>query len=394
MVCFMQSGVMSNDSFTETSSRGWFSRIGGAFKGILVGVVLVIATIVGLFINEGRAVNTRKSLDEGAGNYVTISAEKVNSEQEGKLVHFSADATSEEILSDSDLQVSATALRMKREVETYLWKESKKTETRKKLGGSEETVTTYNYEKGWSGGAIDSSKFKKPEGHENPEPVLGSQEWTAEPIQVGAYVLSPSLAGKIGGFTTHQVDAEVERPDFFAQKRLNRKDGGFYLGTNPSRPEIGDSRVSYEVALPGKVTVISKQKGNSFEAYTAKAGGKINMLAMGEQSAESMFETAQKSNKMMTWLFRGLGFALMFAGFSMLFRPLSVIADVLPIAGNIVGMGTKLVSFLLALPISLAVIGFAWVWYRPLLGVPLLVAALAGFGFLIKKFMDQRKKAV
>jgi|TARA_B110000438_G_scaffold34844_1_gene34626 uncharacterized membrane protein required for colicin V production len=29
------------DSFTEVSSQGWFSRIGGSIKGILVGIVVV-----------------------------------------------------------------------------------------------------------------------------------------------------------------------------------------------------------------------------------------------------------------------------------------------------------------------------------------------------------------
>ncbi|NOZ14256.1 MAG: hypothetical protein GXO69_11560, partial [Acidobacteria bacterium] len=34
-------------------------------------------------------------------------------------------------------------------------------------------------------------------------------------------------------------------------------------------------------------------------------------------------------------------------------------------------------AFLLSLVISLFTIGFAWVFYRPLIGVPLLLAAIA-----------------
>ena len=53
----------------------------------------------------------------------------------------------------------------------YQWKEHESRETRKKLGGGTETVTTYEYKKEWASGRIDSSSFKKTDGHESP--VLG-----------------------------------------------------------------------------------------------------------------------------------------------------------------------------------------------------------------------------
>ena len=121
------------------------------------------------------------------------------------------------------------------------------------------------------------------------------------------------------------------------------------------------------------------------------SGTTINMLQVGEHSGDSMFEGAQKSNKVFTWILRVVGFVLMFFGFNLIFRPLSVVADVLPIAGTIVGVGTGIVAFLLAAPLSLITIAVAWIFYRPLIGIPLLVVAGIGIFFLIKKLIAQKK---
>jgi hypothetical protein len=59
----------------------------------------------------------------------------------------------------------------------------------------------------------------------------------------------------------------------------------------------------------------------------------------------------------------------------MILRPLSVMADVVPLVGNIVGAGTGLVAFLVALALSAVTIAVAWLVYRPLLGLALLAVA-------------------
>lgn len=47
---------MAPDVVTEVTKQSWFSRIGGSFKGVAFGALLVIAAIPLLFWNEGRAV--------------------------------------------------------------------------------------------------------------------------------------------------------------------------------------------------------------------------------------------------------------------------------------------------------------------------------------------------
>ena len=66
---------MSHDHFTEVTSQSWFSRIGGAFKGILVGLVLFVLAFPILFLNEGRAVTTYKALKEGGSSVISVAAD-------------------------------------------------------------------------------------------------------------------------------------------------------------------------------------------------------------------------------------------------------------------------------------------------------------------------------
>ncbi|MGA0848776.1 MAG: TMEM43 family protein [Chthoniobacterales bacterium] len=370
------------DSFQVTSSSSWFSRIGKAFSGIIVGLILLIIGIALLFWNEGRAVKTYNTLKEGQGLVINVSADEADAANDGKLVHLTADATTEEILVDEDFGISANAIRLQRDVEMYQWKETEESETRKKLGGGEETVTTYTYSKQWSSGLNDSSNFQQPEGHENPsEFPYDSMTWDAENVPVGAFYLSPDLISQLSDFADLPVREIPEGAAWPEDATLSK--GGIYLGANPAQPQVGDVRIKFSVIEPGPVSIVAAQNGDTFADYQTKAGGTIAMIVPGNVPAQQMFEDAIATNTLVTWLIRLGGFILIWIGFGLLFAPLSVLADVVPLFGNLVGAATGLIAFLLALAVALIVIALAWVFFRPLLAITLLVLAVvaAVFGF-------------
>lgn len=367
---------MSEDSFTEVTNESWFGRIGGAIKGIVIGVILFAVAFPLLFWNEGRAVKRYKSLKEGAGAVVAVSSERIDATNSGKLIHVSGKATTDETLTDPMFGVSANGLKLKRMVEMYQWKETSNSTTKKKLGGGTTTTKTYSYSKTWSTTPISSAKFKKLEGHQNPDSMLyASVQQTADKVTLGAYVLSASLVSKIQSFEPVPVASDTPLP-LELQGKGKQHDSGFYIGSDPASPQVGDTRIHFKVVKPTEVSVIAKQVNDTFEPYLTKAGGNIELLQIGSHSADAMIQSAQESNKMLTRILRIVGFLLMFAGLSMLFKLLSVLADVLPFLGNIIGAGTAIISFLLAAILSLVTIAVAWIFYRPLLGVILLVIAV------------------
>jgi len=374
------------DSYTEVSSQSWLSRLGGAFKGILFGFLMVAAAFVLLFWNEGRAVERHKTLQEGAGAVVSVSADRVDPAHEGDLVHVSGRAETDATLADDTFGTRAQALRLARRVEMYQWKEDKSSKTTKKVGGGTETTTTYTYDKEWSDQPIDSSRFHNASGHENPGTMpWQSEEWTADRVTLGRFVLSPSLVSDIDRWQKLPVTSTDNLPPALRWK-ARTADGGYYFGEgSPSSPRVGDVRVSFRTVQPTDVSIVSQQTGQSFRPFQAKAGGTIELLELGTVPAASMFAAAEHQNTMLTWGLRLAGFLLMAFGFSTILRPLSVLADVLPPVGSLVGAGIGMVSFLLAAIFSLLTIAFAWVFYRPLLGVTLIVVAVVVIVYLVRR---------
>ena len=175
------------DSFTETTHKSWFSRIGGAIVGVLIGLLLLAGSSVLLFWNEGRAVQTERSLAEGRTLVVDVDAARVDAGNEGKLVHVNGDVKAAALLRDAEFGVAANGLRLVRGVEMYQWKEESHSETHKTLGGGEDTVTTYTYRLAWSGSPIDSSRFRRPDGHNNPPMRYRDASVTARDATLGAF---------------------------------------------------------------------------------------------------------------------------------------------------------------------------------------------------------------
>ncbi|MFM8886134.1 MAG: TMEM43 family protein, partial [Chthoniobacterales bacterium] len=119
----------------------------------------------------------------------------------------------------------------------------------------------------------------------------------------------------------------------------------------------------------------------------------IAMIVSGNVPAQQMFEDAISTNTLITWLIRLGGFILLWIGFGLLLAPLSVLADIIPLFGSLVGAATGLIAFLLALAVALTVIAIAWVVFRPLLGSVLLVVAVASLFFGFRVFRKKPRAA-
>ena len=374
------------DEFTEVTNESWFGRIGSAFKGIIIGIVLFVVAFPVLFWNEGRAVKRYKSLEEGQGAVVSITADTVDAVNDKKLVHLTAEASTKEILEDPEFGASANALKLIRDVEMYQWKESKKTKSKKKLGGGKRKTTTYTYKKLWSAKKIDSNEFKKPEGHTNPKSgKFSSDEFLAKDVSLDAFKLSETLLSKINKVEKFNVDPG-KLPALL--KGIVKSDrGGFYYGENPSTPQIGDQRIGFKIVKPMVVSVISTQVGDTFEPYVTKVGESLELLEIGTKTSKAMFQTAISQNATLTWILRLVGFILMVIGISLILKPLSVLADVVPFIGSIIEMGTVVLALLVAAFFSIITIAVAWIFYRPLLGIGLIVVAVACLSvvFVLKK---------
>lgn len=400
-----------NSSYTEVTSTNWFSRLGNSFKGIGTGILLIVAATVLLWWNEGRTVRTGDAIAEAQMVTEPIpSIDKIDSAFEGKMVYATGRAVTKDELTDPVFGVKVNAIKLRRKVEYYQWVEHRRSEKRQKLGGGEETVTTYTYSREWVNHPVDSQSFKQMMGHEKKTRIqTEAVDWLAPNVTFGAYRFPAFLTRSIGGekpldiSLTDTQRAELQKA-FFAPNAsldasqvvgqqgasmIHTQTNTIYVGREPGSPSIGDVRVTFFETPAAEVSILAKVNGDTFVPFRASNGNTFSRLSMGVQDMNSMFDAAKSSNATMAWILRGLGVVLCIAGFGMIFAPLKVLADVIPLLGSIVGAGTGLVAGLLGSAWSLVIIAIAWIRFRPVLGFCLLGAALT---LVILLFIKGRMK--
>ena len=372
-----------SDPNVVTTQTGWFSRLGKAFGGILIGLIIVFAGMWLLGWNEGRAVKRERALNEGAGVVQSVDVNTIDPTHDGALIHLTGETTVSDSLYDNSWPVSVQALRLMRDVEMYQWRETSRSETRTRMGGGQETVTTYEYERVWSTSHEDSSNFHNPNGHQNPSFPVEAASFTSSDARLGAYHLDTRIIEQIGSSEPLTLDGDTQNALLNQSgRRATVSASELYLGSDPSMPEIGDTRISWRVVRPGTISVVAAQMGDGLGAFQTRNGSSILLVEDGTVGAAQMFEGAQAANRAMLWGLRVGGLFMLITGFGMLLHPLRVLADVVPPVGAVVGMGLGLISTLLGVVLGGLIIAIAWLAVRPLLSVGIL-AVVAGIAFLL-----------
>ena len=182
--------------------------------------------------------------------------------------------------------------------------------------------------------------------------------------------------------------ASVTAPDV-----VHQQGSVVYVGRSPAAPSIGDVRVTFSAVYPADISIIAKYNGNTFEKVYASNGKTVSRLSMGVVSADHMFGKAHSSNSTWTWILRVVGIFLVIGGLKSIVAPLSVLAGVIPLLGDIVGAGTGIVCTLLGSAWSFIIIAIAWLRFRPLAGGALIAVAAALVALLYIKGRARKQAA-
>ena len=398
-------------AYQEKTTTNYGQRLSGSFKGIATGFLMFIAGTALLFWNEGNFVKAKKAINEAQSAVVTVNdVSTLDSELNGKLIHGVSKALTNDTLHDELFDVSVNAIKLSRKVEYYQWTESTKSEKRDKIGGGQETVTSYTYKTEWVNNPINSSDFRDPQYQSSNTTIttVENKNQVAENVTWGAYELPLFLKNAISGNIpagielSEQSKAEWEKvlqPSIIiaqdsaqAKKEYLHVSGNtIYLGANPASPAVGDMRTSFTYTPPGgDLSIIAQVQGNSLTQYISKNGREFSSVQNGVVSAEQMFNSKHKSNSMWTWILRLAGLLLIISGLKSMFSILPSLFKVLPFLGNIVEAGVGLVCSILGFVWSLLIISIAWLFFRPVIGISLLLIVGGGIWYLKKKAKEKQ----
>ena len=288
---------MAYQTVTKTS---YGSRLKNSLGGVFTGFILLIVGTVLLFWNEKRTIFTTRMLNEAQKVCVEMpDINSANADFNGKMIHASGLATTSDILTDNVFGVSENAIRLQRSVEYYQWVEHSKSETKDKVGGGQETVTTYTYDRQWVSSPVNSANFADPDYREVNEVIttIENQDIIAPNVTFGAYRFPEALTTQMSKKVPVNVSLD---PEFVAAydaaikkgKAVNTEDSYLhvnnstvYIGANPSAPAVGDVRVTFTKILPGEVSILAQVNGDTFEKFTAKNGYSLLTLKDGIDSA-------------------------------------------------------------------------------------------------------------
>ncbi|XP_061730237.1 transmembrane protein 43 [Nerophis ophidion] len=378
------SGIDSHTRVKTKTNPGFLQRLGDTAGGTLVGVGFFFLSIYVLFTNEGRALKTAYSLDEGLAQVVSVDAfANLDPQNDDSLVHLSAQLRTSQPLHDPNYGVSVQAVKLKREVEMYQWVEYRESKDYQE-NGETKTETTYSYNTEWKAELINSRNFDKEIGHQNPSAMAAESVTVVAPqVRTGPFTLSRGLVEQVNNFQTLTLrDSTTSDSDHF----FTISDNYFYHTLNPKRPEVGDVRVRFSFAGlssetsslgPAQtVSVVAKQKGDQLKPFRTKAGDVLEILYLEELSAEEVFEREQKSNNMKTWGLRAAGWALMFLSIQLTMRIIYTLVDWVPVLRDVVSAGLKIFALSVSSSLSLIIIAAGWLFYRPLVAAALGALAL------------------
>jgi hypothetical protein len=282
----------------------------------------------------------------------------------------------------------------------YAWKETKDKETQKNWGGSTTNITRYRYTKEWTDSPKPSNTFKKPN-YSNPPQPYKNQLFKASTATIGRYQIALDPLTDIVNFPTSctsdnrrysptsgmgillPLNARVPLTPQTLLATLppqsQRVDDYLFQGTGtPQSPKIGDLRICYTaLSTNAPATVFGQLQGDRI-VPARHQDESFFRLAPGVR--EAAIADLRSEYQLWLWVFRLVGFAMMWVGIVLLLNPISVVLSVIPFLGDVADFVNGTASFVVAFVLSAVTILVSSLAHQPIVLLGAVLVSLVGLG--------------
>jgi hypothetical protein len=330
----------------------------GTYRGLFVGLLLVVLAFPLILWNEGSTIQATQRVDYRVDQVVSVVIDPVQSVNDGRLVHLTGDLTPVATIVDPELGLSLPVLKLQRQSETYQWIETRRTETEG------------TYAKAWVNEIVDSRQFRQPDQHRNPVKARFS-DWESDSgkARLGSFDLPQDLIDSFNPFEVVRLTPEQLKslPEAI-RKQVRLHEGMLYFGKDPAKPQVGDVRLRYVAVKGGPVSIIGRQLGNTLAPFTTQAGYRIYRLSAGRHKGDEMSrEQAPASvvslSGLMTWALRLFAWAMMATGLLIVLERVGPWTETTPVLRDLVAPGPRTFATVMAAGLVLATVAFAWSSY-------------------------------
>lgn len=343
----------------KTQSFG--DKLIGSIGGMVVGILIFLVSFVVLFNTEGRtdySIVAEKSAlagKNGGNDFVYVTGEL----QTGTQI-------SDEYLNKGDY------VALKRNVEMFSWIEKVETD--------DNDVKYYKYETGWVSEPANSMDFNEKREHENYILEIENTTIYSDKAFVGDYQVDPNKV-RLPAYENLPLDKDMVNLDSYSVLFDDYLFRGY--GTL-QEPEVGDVRISYSVVKPGqKATVFGRPDDIILEAHHGENEKGLYRIFWGTK--DDAISVLRNEYNASGWTWRIIGFFVMWMGLLLIFKPLTVAFEALPLISKLGKSAVSAVTFLAALILTTVTTLISMVLHNPFGVALIIIAIVAGGYFLMRK---------
>jgi len=359
-----------------------------SISGILLGIVLFLASFAVLYWNEGRV-----DMSDVAKKAAIIQTDSVtaNADLNGQLISASGTVTAEPLIGDDLYLKPGAYFAVERNVDVYAWVERSETVTRNSAENGETTETVYTYVMDWVDEPADSKDFHEPEGHTNPVSTIDEKNSTVSSARVEQYTFTPEV------IDLPELAKIVLKADKISltQNATLVNDTYIYVRNSTTgtyqAPQLGDERVSYTaLPVPFEGTVFGQLDGSTIDPFVTKKNDTLYRVFNG--SHDESLAILHSEYTMALWAFRLFGFLMMWFGLGALFTPIRSVLDFVPILGGVGKAVIAFITFVAALILSAVTIVVSAILHN-LIAVIVVVAVMLVVAIAVGAIAKKNKVA-
>ena len=124
-----------------------------------------------------------------------------------------------------------------------------------------------------------------------------------------------------------------------------------------TKPVIGDVRISFTVIeFDDQGLLLGNIDNNQFSAFTTDSGNIMYRFFNGESTIENVVSQLQTEYQLTIWIFRVVGFLMLFVGLLLSFKPISTLFNFIPIFGSVGSSLFTVVIFVVSLVLAVTTI--------------------------------------